>query len=190
MSARSKTTICGRVTKFSKRGCKTPIGTSIRSQGGFFPAAPSVPSYAGYQEPIPTSYAPEKMKSAVPRLKKDDTKSYLVFTKKFCMNLIFHNLGHVTNEQYMKAMLPTLQDQVYGVAKDHPWALAVCNSNAVMVLYNEAIQDDAASIVLEETKTDEYWELGLAYKCFQALQCRYLYQCITTDWELGNKRAT
>ncbi len=83
------------------------IGTPVGSQGGFFPTAPSVPSYAGYQEPIPTSYAPDNMKSSVPRLKKDDTESYLVFTRKFRTNLIFLNLGHVTDERYMKSMLPT-----------------------------------------------------------------------------------
>ncbi len=57
-----------------------------------------------------------------------------------------------------------------------------------MALYNEVIQDDKASIVLEEAKTDKCWELGLAYKCFQALQKRYLYQCTTTETSLTNEQ--
>ncbi len=83
--------------------------------------------------------------------------------------MIFHLLGHVTDERYIKAMLPTSWDQVYAVAREHPWALAVHNNDRVIALYNKAIQDNTASIVLEEAKTDEYWELGLAYKCFQVL---------------------
>ncbi len=55
------------------------------------------------------------MKSAAPRLKMDDTDSWLVFTRKFHTNLIFNKLGHVTDERHMKAMLPTSQDEMHKV---------------------------------------------------------------------------
>ncbi len=35
----------------------------------------------------------------------------------------------------------------------------------VMAFYNEAMQDDCASIVLKEAKTNKYPDLSLAYKC-------------------------
>ncbi len=94
--------------------------------------------YAGYQEPIPTSYTVKNMKSAVPRLKKNDS-----------------NPGHVTGKRYTKAMLPTSQDQSYSVTRDHPWASTVYTMIRVMALYDEAIYDVTASILLEEAKTDE-----------------------------------
>ncbi len=122
------------------------IGTPVGLQGGFFHLALAVPTYAGYQEPIPTSHPPENLKSAVPRLKNDYTNSYLVLAQKFCINLIFHNLRHVTDEGYMKSMLPTSWDQVFGEVGGHPWALAVRNNERVMVLCNDSIQDNATSM--------------------------------------------
>ncbi len=64
----------------------------------------------------------------------------------------------MTDERHMTATLPSSQDQVYTVARDHPWTLAVHNNYRVITLYNKAIQDNASSIVLEEAKTGEYWE--------------------------------
>eukprot|EP00569_Conticribra_weissflogii_P005694 CAMPEP_0171331430 /NCGR_PEP_ID=MMETSP0878-20121228/2695_1 /TAXON_ID=67004 /ORGANISM="Thalassiosira weissflogii, Strain CCMP1336" /LENGTH=646 /DNA_ID=CAMNT_0011831961 /DNA_START=222 /DNA_END=2162 /DNA_ORIENTATION=+ len=165
----------------------TPYGYSIGTPGGSgagFPPGPTVPMYAGYHDPYGNSYSAEAIKSAVPKLKKDDTDSYLVFARKFRTNLIFNNLGHVTDEKLMKNLLPPRRDMVYQVPRDHPWALAVKDNDRVMAFYNEAIQDDKASIVLEEAKTEEYSDLGLAYKCYQALQNRYLFKCATTEASL------
>ncbi len=133
------------------------VGNLVSSQGGFFPTTLATSVYVGYQGSIPTLYSVKNMKSAVPRLRKDDTNSYLVFARKFCTNLISNNLDHMTDGMYMKAMLPNSQDQVYIVPRDHPWVLAVHNNDRVMALYSMAIQYSAASIVLEEAKTDEYW---------------------------------
>ncbi len=55
----------------------------------------------------------------------------------------------------MKAVLPTSCDELYTVPRDHPWVLAIDDKDRVMTLYNEAVQDDAASFIFEEAKTDE-----------------------------------
>ncbi len=61
----------------------------------------------------------------------------------------------MTDERHMKATLPTSWDHVYTVARDCPWTLAVHKNDRVMALYNIAIQDNTASIMLEEAKTGE-----------------------------------
>ncbi len=163
-------------------GMGTPLGSGANTPN--FPPGPTVLMYAGYSEPPSTTYWAEAIKSAVPKLKKDDTDSYLVFARKFRTNLIFNNLGHVTDKKLMKNLLPPSRDHIYTVACDHPWALAVGDNDPVMAFYNEAILDNNASIVLKDAKTAEYSELGLAYKCYQALQNRYLFKCATTEASL------
>lgn len=44
----------------------------------------------------------------------------------------------------------------------------------------KAIQDERASLTLEEVKTNNYSELGLECKCYQALQNKYLFKGNTT----------
>lgn len=98
------------------------------------------------------------MKLADPELKKVNTDSYLVFVQKFHTYLIFNNLGHVTDEKLMENLLPPSRDIVYHkyqVPCNHPWAIAVKGNDQVMAFYNKAIQDDKASIILEEAKTEE-----------------------------------
>mmetsp|Transcript_9044 Transcript_9044/g.19280 ORF Transcript_9044/g.19280 Transcript_9044/m.19280 type:complete len:100 (+) Transcript_9044:1008-1307(+) len=53
-----------------------------------------------------------------------------------------------------------------------------------MAFFNEAIQDDNVCVVLEEAKTPEYPELGLAWKCHQALYNRYMFQTESTETKL------
>ncbi len=122
--------------------------------------------YGGYSKPPITTYLAEAIKLAVPKLKKDNIDSYLVFTQKFHTNLIFNNLGHVRDKKLMKNLLPPSRDYIYRVARNHPWALAVKDNDLVMAFYNKAILDDDASLVLEEAKSVVYSKLGLAYKCY------------------------
>ncbi len=108
----------------------TPVGLRVKNLN--FPPGPTVPTYAGYHEPPSMIYSAEAIKLAVPKLKKDDKDSYLVFMQKFHTDLIFNNLGHVTDEKLMKSLLPLSREHIYPVACDHPWALAVKENNQVM----------------------------------------------------------
>jgi len=110
-------------------GMGTPVGSGANTPN--FPPGPTVPMYARYTEPPSTTNSAEAIKS-VPKLKKDDTDSYLVFAQKFCTNLIINNLGHATDKKLMKNLLPPSRDHIYRVARDHPWALAVRDNDRVM----------------------------------------------------------
>ncbi len=55
------------------------IGNPWISQGRFFLPGLAVPSYVRYQEPVTTLYLAENIQSVVPKQKKDDTDSFLVF---------------------------------------------------------------------------------------------------------------
>ncbi len=100
--------------------------------------------YAGYHKPLSINYYAEAIKSAVPKLKEVNTNPYMIIVIKFHINLIFHHLGHVTNE-----------DNMCKVLQNHPWALAMKGDDQVMAFYNNAIQDDKASIVHEEGRFNE-----------------------------------
>ncbi len=52
------------------------------------------------------TYSAEAIKSLVPKLKKDDLESYIVWNRKFTANLVFNNLSHVIDANYMSQALP------------------------------------------------------------------------------------
>lgn len=51
-------------------------------------------------------YSEEAIKSLVPKLKKDNLESYIIWNRKFTANLVFKNLAHVINANYMLQALP------------------------------------------------------------------------------------
>ncbi len=42
--------------------------------------------------------------------------------------------GHVTDKRCLKSMLPNTHNEIFNVARDHPWALAVWDNNKAMAL--------------------------------------------------------
>ncbi len=63
----------------------------------------------------------------------------------------------------MNQVLPLKHEYVNTVQPNYTRAMAI-RDNDVMAFYNEAMQDDRVSIVLDEAKTNKYPDLSLAYK--------------------------
>ncbi len=65
------------------------------------------------------TYSAKAIKSLVPKLKKDDLESYIVWNRKFTANLMFNNLLHVINANYMAQALPPTQAEVMNLPRNH-----------------------------------------------------------------------
>ncbi len=110
-------------------------------------------------------YSAKAIKLLIPKLKKDDFESYIVWNRKFTANLVFINLSHVINANYMSQALPPTQAEVMNLPRNHYLSVLVCENDQVMAFFNKARLDNDAAIVLEEAKVEGYEELGLAYIC-------------------------
>ncbi len=64
-------------------------------------------------------YSVEAIKSSVPKLEKDDIESYIVWNRKFTVNLVFNNLSHVIDANYMLQALPPTQAEVINLPRHH-----------------------------------------------------------------------
>ncbi len=84
----------------------------------------------------------------------------------------------------MALELPNRRTDIVGLNPNNKWLQAVQENFWVMAFYNEEIQDDDVCIVLEEAKTSEYPELGLAWKCHQPLYNWYMFQTESTKTKL------
>ncbi len=60
----------------------------------------------------------------------------------------------------MGGVLSHFCNDINKVMSNHPWASTVCKNNQAMACYSEAIQDDYTLMVLKETNTNMYHNLG------------------------------
>ncbi len=88
------------------------------------------------------TYSAKAIESLVPKLKKNDLESYIVWKRKFTVNLVFNNLSHVIDANYMSQALPPTQAEVMHLPRNHCLSVLVCKNDQVMTFFNKAILDD------------------------------------------------
>lgn len=59
-------------------------------------------------------YSAEVIKSLVSKLKKDDLESYIVWNGKFTAKIVFYNLSHVIDMNYMVHVMGTTAKLIQG----------------------------------------------------------------------------